>query len=121
MDGAREIQGREVAGAGATLWRRHLLGGAPTRIASTIVAIPWDANAQVAEAIGCRAAISLLLDPRLTERRARVVGDSLAVVRYRAGSARLRRLEMQAHLEQPLATILTQGWRLDDSMRQLTT
>ena len=35
----------------------------------------------------------------------RVVGDNLAVIRYCAGMARLRRIEMQAHLEEPLSAL----------------
>ena len=110
--GARMVGDSRVAGAGATLWRHHLAGGPPTLLASTVVAIPWDAGSQVAEAIGCRAAINLLLALDTGDRRARVVGDNLAVVRYGASSARLRRVDMQAHLEAALGDALGQGWLL---------
>ena len=110
--GARQVDGTWVAGAGAVLWAHHLQGPLPVRLASSVVAIPWHAGAQVAEAIGCRAALNLLaqLQPRL--RAARIVGDNLGVIRYCAGTARLRRLRMQSHLEPGLAQVLSQGWRL---------
>ena len=41
-----------------------------------------------------------------------VVGDNLAVVRYGAGTARLRRPELQAHLEGALGRALAAGWCL---------
>jgi hypothetical protein len=74
--------GEGVAGAGATLWAHHINGQEPTCIARARVAIPWAASAQVAEAIGCRSAISLLLALQPATRAARVVGDNLAVVRF---------------------------------------
>ena len=117
--GARRIEDREVAGAGATLWRHQLGEGAPRLLATTYVAIPWPAGAQVAEAIGCRFALDLLagLSRRGNSgpgvRRARVVGDNLGVIRYGAGNARLRRVQMQAHLEDAIGSALAEGWVLD--------
>ena len=110
--GARMVGDTWAAGAGATLWAYHLLGGPPTCIARAAVALPWDASAQVAEAVGCRTALALLAELRPRTRAARVVGDNLAVVRYCAGSARLRRPELQAHLEVGLGEVLAGGWRL---------
>ena len=94
------------------MWAHDLRGGHPTQIASATVAIPWNAGAQVAEAVGCRAGLDLLGQLHPPYRAARVVGDNLGVIRYCAGTARLRRLHMQAHLEPSLATALTQGWHL---------
>ena len=45
-------------------------------------------------------------------RAARAIGDSLAVVRYGTGAARLRRPALQAHLEIGLGAVLAVGWRL---------
>ena len=50
-------------------------------------------------------------DPDL--RACRAVGDNLAVVRYGAGAARLRRPDIHAHLETGLGRALAAGWRLD--------
>ena len=85
-----------VAGSGVSLCEHRLASGAPRLLTSATVAIPWAANAQIAEAIGCRTTLGLLLRLRPDVRVARVVGDNLAVS---AGTARLRNVEMQAHLE----------------------
>ena len=111
--GARDtVQGR-LAGAGATLWRHHLAGGPPVCVARGTVAIPRVATAQMAEALGCRAALELLRHVEGDGRRARVVGDNLAVVRYGAGTARIRRPQIQAHLELALSQAARAGWVLD--------
>ena len=78
-----------------------------------MVAIPQDCNAQNAEARGCAEAIRLLLALRPPLRRARIVGDNVAVIRYGAGNARLRRIDMQAQLEPVLAMAYSAGWVLD--------
>ena len=41
-----------------------------------------------------------------------MVGDNLAVICYGAGTARLRRAKIQAHLEISLGAALAAGWRL---------
>ena len=110
--GARQVGRRQVAGAGATIWEHCLSGGPPRCIATAVVAIPWQATAQVAEAIGCRTALEMLHTLKAGRRSARVVGDNLAVVRYCAGTARLRRATMQAQLEPALAAVAQQGWQL---------
>ena len=109
--GARRVQGRQVAGAGASLWR-HRLDGPPELVASAVAAVPGGATAQVAEALGCRLAIDLLLREGSGVRAARIVGDSTGIVRYGAGTAKLRRPEMQAHLDVGLANLAEAGWRL---------
>ena len=73
---------------------------------------PVGCLAQVAEAIGCRMALALLLELSPAARAARVVGDNLAVVRYGAGTARIRRAEIQSHLEISLSAAVAAGWRL---------
>ena len=100
-----------VAGVGATLWR-HEHDGPPTLLAHASVALPGVDNAQVVEAVGCRSALSLLTGLAPTQRVVRIVGDNLAVIRYGVGTARLRRLHLQAHLEQGLGNALTNGWQL---------
>ena len=82
-------------------------------MAAAIVAVPWNASAQLAEAFGCRAALQLLLRYGEAAGRARVVGDNLAVVRYCAGTARLRAGPQQALLEDALGEICGRGWQLD--------
>ena len=71
-------------------------------VAAAVVAIPWNASAQLAEAFGCRAALELLWRYGNGVGRARVVGDNLAVIRYCAGTARLRARPQQALLEEAL-------------------
>ena len=78
--GARRVGESWVAGAGATLWEHRLNGGAPRRLAIASVAIPWAANAQIAEAIGCRAALGLLLSFWPWRKSVRVVGDDYQVL-----------------------------------------
>ena len=111
--GSREVGGRRIAGAGAALWAHHLGGGGPTLVCTSVVAIPWDATAQVAEAIGCCAALRLLRVRGSGARRARVVGDNLAVIRYCAGSSRLRAVPQQALLEAELGRTIQEGWTVD--------
>ena len=101
-----------VAGAGATIWAHQLGGGPLVCIARGWAAIPWPAGAQVAEAVGRRLALDMLVAMQPPTRAARIVGDNLAVVRYGAGTARLRRPELQAHLEGALGRALAAGWRL---------
>ena len=101
-----------AAGAGATVWAHQLGGGPPVCVARGWAAIPWPAGAQVAEAIGCRLAVDMLVALQPPTCAARVVGDNLAVIRYGAGTARLRRPELQTHLEGALGRALAAGWRL---------
>ena len=82
-------------------------------VAQAVVAIPWDATAQMAEAIGCCAALALLRRAEGGPRRARIVGDNLAVIRYGAATASLRATPRQAVLEVSLADAYTLGWRLE--------
>ena len=111
--GASPSANGAVAGAGAALWRHNVGGGGPTCVARTSVAIPWGASAPLAEAIGCRAALDLLRQVGGSGRRARVVGDNLGVVRYGAGTARLRAQAQHAVLEEAFSAVLSQGWQLD--------
>ena len=79
--GARGTREGPLAGAGAVLLRHRLGGGGPVRVAQSVVAIPWGATAQVAEAHGYRAASGLLRHAEGPPKRARIVGDNLAVIR----------------------------------------
>ena len=76
------------------------------------MALPGVDNAQVAEAVGCRSVLALLSGLRPMQRTVRIVGDNLSVIRYGVGTARLRRLHLQAHLEQGLGDALMSGWKL---------
>ena len=67
----------------------------------------------MAEALGCRAALELLQHAEGGGRRARVVGDNLAVIRYGAGTAGLRAQPQQSLLEAALAAAYGRGWQLD--------
>ena len=89
------------------------MGGPPRLVAAAVVAIPWNASAQLAEAFGCRAALELLWRYGEGAGRARVVGDNLAVIRYCAGTARLRARPQQALLEEALGGVGARGWQLD--------
>ena len=95
------------------LWKHNLGGGAPTPVAHAIVSIPRDASAQVAEAHGCCAALRLLREVEGGPKRARVVGDNLAVIRYGAATAALRALVQHAVMEVDLAETYLLGWQLD--------
>ena len=87
-------------------------GGGPVRIATAVAAIPRGTTAQVAEALGCRLALRMILQTDPAVRAARLVGDNTGVVRYGAGTARLLRPEMQGHLDVLLADAAEAGWRL---------
>ena len=82
-------------------------------MAQSVVAIPRGASAQLAEAHGCCAALALLRRAQGGPRRARVVGDNLAVIRYGAATAALRATPQQAILEVALAAAYANGWRLE--------
>ena len=78
-----------------------------------MVALPGEANAQVAEAWGgARGALQLLRKLRGPERCARVIGDSLAVVKYGAEKGLLRHPRMQSVMAHELAGALEAGWQL---------
>ena len=57
-------------------------------------------------------ALGLLLQLRTDRPVAHVIGDNLAVIWFCAGTARLRKVEMQAHLELALGRVLEAGWGL---------
>ncbi|CAK0854587.1 unnamed protein product, partial [Prorocentrum cordatum] len=111
--GSRRFDGEEASGAGAILWRHRLAGGAPTRVAEVVVALPAGPGSQPAEAVGCRHGLGLLRGLALPFRRARVAGDNTAAIRYGAGTGRFRRLELQAEIEEGLAPLAAEGWVLE--------
>ena len=108
--GARRIQQEQVAGGGVTLWRHNLNGGSPTMIAEAVIAIPSAATAQLAEATACRVGLNMLGTLEHAPRRARVVGDNLAAIRYGAGQGRFRHLPIMAQMEAGLQRLATLGW-----------
>ena len=111
--GARSVFGSpKVAGAGITLWRHAADGCAPTLLVSVTLALPDLDDSQVAEAIGCRIGLALLVRVCPHASTARVVGDNLAVIRYGAGTGRFRRPALQAQMEQGLGPLATRGWSL---------
>ena len=110
--GARTVRGHVTAGAGATLWRHEAGGGHPHLVAEAWAALPAGGGAQLAEAVGCRLALGLLRRVRCAIAAVRIVGDNLAVLRYGAGTARMRRPALQAQLEAAIASALERGWRL---------
>ena len=108
--GAREINGRRVAGAGAILWKSDGETGRMRMIRRAVIGLPGEARAQVAEAYGRRVGLRLLLDIRSGTRVTRVAGDNFNVVRYCASERRLRRPHMQELLEGPLGDCAARGW-----------
>ena len=116
FDGGAQSTGRpggRVAGAGAILWGPVGLDGRRPQLARTVLALPGVPHAQEAEAGGCGEGLDLLLAHRTaTMRRVLVSGDNLAVVRYCAGTGRLRREAMFARLDYRLGALLSQGWNI---------
>ena len=84
----------------------------PVCVARAYVALPPGTTAQVAEACGCRLGIALLLGMQ-REKRARIVGDNLGVIRYGAGTQRFRALHMQGIMEDTVTRVAKAGLRLD--------
>jgi hypothetical protein len=110
--GARLVHGRRVAGAGAILWGEPDQAGLRTVLARALVALPGEEHAQVAEAWGCRLGLDLLRQWAPNDRRARVIGDNLAVIRYGANVGRLRRPAMASLLSAGLAELAQRCWAL---------
>ena len=100
--GAREVNGRRVAGVGAVLWMIDGSTGGMRMIARAVIGLPGEAHAQVAEAYGCRVGLRMLMGTQCRIRAARVAGDNLNVVRYCASEGRIRRPHIQELLEGPL-------------------
>ena len=86
--GTREVRGRHVAGAGATLWQSDIRSGLVERVAVATLALPGVCNLQEAEAWGARIAIDIVRRASPAIRRARVSGDRLAVVKLCASHGR---------------------------------
>ena len=111
--GARLLHGRRVAGAGALLWGAPDAAGRRPILARARVALPAEEHAQVAEAWGLRLGLLLLRRQRPSDRRARVIGDNLAVVRFGASMGRLRGAHMHGLVGPMLSSLHSQGWTLD--------
>ena len=74
------------------------------------MALPDSGCSQTAEAWGARMAIDLVCSSGADRRHSRICGDNLAVVRFCAGQARLRRPAMQSVIEPGLARPSLEGW-----------
>ena len=110
--GARPLGGARAAGAGALLWGPPAPDGTRRVIARALVALPGEPHAQVAEAWGAKLAVDLLTAHAPGDRRAQVIGDNLAVVRYGAERGALRRPGMHGPLAAALARAAEKGWHL---------
>ena len=110
--GVRDVQGTRVGGAGAVLWGVDPRDGLLTRVASASMALPEVTDSQVAEAWGVHLVALLLRERPDGERRVRISGDNLAIVRHCAAQGRLHRPCTQAVLEPVLARLASEGWRV---------
>ena len=107
--GAREINGRRVAGAGAVLWMFDGCAGRMRLVGRAVIGLPGEAHAQVAKAYGCKVGLRMLMDMQCGTRAARVAGDNLNVVRDCASEGRIRRPHIQELLEGPLGDCAVRG------------
>ena len=110
--GARNIKQCDVCGRGAILSDMHI-GPVPKILAGTRIAIFGQRNSQLAETAACASGLALLLQCGSTVKRARVVGDNLAVIRHGSDSAKLRRLQTQAWMEPNLVRLYNSVWAID--------
>ena len=110
--GGRAHRGRRAAGAGAILWGPPRADGTRKVRAKAVVALPNVPHAQVAEAWGGSAAVTLLTAIPAEVRLAKVIGDNLGVVRYGAETGALRNPAMHQPLAEALATAAEKGWSL---------
>ena len=101
----------QTAGAGATLWDMRT-SAFPVCVARAYIALAPGTTAQVAEAHGCRLGVRLFLG-WAKEKRARIVGDNLGVIRYGAGTQRFRALRMQGIMEDTVTQVARAGLRLE--------
>ena len=106
MDGS--VKGR-TAGAGAVLWAREG-HGRWERIAEAAVSMGCKMSPTCAEAWGLSAAADLLLAYGGSERRVRISGDCLMVVRFCAEQGRMREYSAQRVAERALARVAGAGW-----------
>ena len=86
--GAREVNGRRVASAGAVIGKYDYRIGGMAVIRRAVIGLPGEAHAQVAEAYGCRIGLKMLLGVQCDIRAARAAGDNLNEVRYCASEGR---------------------------------
>ena len=103
------MDGPRVAGAGTILWGRHPATEVVHRVAGAAMAFPASGRSQTAEAWGARMAIDLVCPSGADRRHSPVSGDNLAVVRFCAGQARLRRPAMQSVIDPGLARLMLEG------------
>ena len=110
--GARPLGDARAAGAAALLWGPPASDGSRKVLARALVALPGEPHAQVAEAWGGKLSTDLLTTLAPADRRAHVIGDNLAVVRYGAERGALRRPGMHGPLAASLARAAEKGWHL---------
>ena len=99
-------------GGAALLWSARQEDGRRTLLAEASAAIPWATSATEAEAWGLRVGLELVrrAGSRATSRRLEVFGDNLAVVRFGAGTGRVRDPSVWTLVSGPLAQCLGIGW-----------
>ena len=113
FDGRAKAQaGSRAAGAAAILWGHPLHDGSRTLLARALVSLPEVPHAQEAEAWGATLAVDLLASVPGPLRKARIIGDNLAVVRYGAEKGHLHRPEIHRPLASALAAAAERGWHL---------
>ena len=110
FDGSAYTEG--YGGSGISVWAHNAAGGSPVQLLTATMAISFPVDSMTAEALGGRLGLGVLLDLSPRRRAARMVGDNLPVVRFGANNARLRRTRMHMQLEDSIASILDQGWKL---------
>ena len=76
------------------------------------MALPGVAEAAVAEAFGCTAALALLEEIQPSFRAARVIGDNPLVVRHGAALGRIRHVRAEALMAGALSRASAGGWAL---------
>ena len=91
------------------LWGLDAQSGLLRRVASASMALPEVTESQVAEAWGAHLAALMLRERPDGERRVRISGDNLLVVRRCAAQGRLHRPCSQAVLEPVLARLVAGG------------
>ena len=113
FDGGARLRGPGAAmGGAALLWSARLEDGRRTVLAEASAAVPRATSATEAEAWGLRVGLELVRQAgaRAPSRRLEVFGDNLAVVRFGAGTGRVRDPGVWALVSGPLARCLGLGW-----------
>ena len=113
FDGGARLRGPGAAmGGAALLWSARFEDGRRMLLAEASAAIPWATSATEAEAWGLRVGLGLIRQAgsQAASRKLEVFGDNLAVVRFGAGTGRVRDPSVWALISAPLAQCLGVGW-----------